>query len=140
MEVRTETNIENMKLGVQETLDELFSARLIPFKLTAYKVNADGPGEYVARFQDSRVHSIRFFRKDGESFREAVRTSALDLVKRMRLRHYRMLSAASRFTLAATRGTKERKPFSLLVRYTHSLSRGARSLSVPRHGPYSRSR
>lgn len=81
MEMKTDT--ENMKLRVQETLDELFSEHLIPFKLTAQKVDADGPGEYVVPFYDSRIHSIRFSWKDGGSFREVVRTAVLDRVKRM---------------------------------------------------------
>jgi hypothetical protein len=56
---------------------------LIPFKLTAYKVNADGFGEYVIAFHDSRLHSVRFSLKDGRSFKEVVRAAVLDRVKRM---------------------------------------------------------
>jgi hypothetical protein len=78
------TDMENMKLGVQETLDELFSERLIPFKLTAYKVNADSLGEYVVPFCDSRIHSIRFSWADGgSSFKEVVRAAVLDRTKRI---------------------------------------------------------
>ena len=44
------TNTENMKITIQETVDELFNEHLIPFKLVAYKVNADAPGEYVVPF------------------------------------------------------------------------------------------
>jgi hypothetical protein len=51
-------DIENMRLRAQETLDELFVAHLIPFELTAYNVNADGPGEYIVPFYDSRMNSI----------------------------------------------------------------------------------
>jgi hypothetical protein len=79
-----ETDTENIKLRVQETLDELFSERLIPFELTAQKVNADGHGEYVVPFYDSRIHSISFSWKEGGSFREVIRTAVLDRVKRMR--------------------------------------------------------
>ncbi len=74
---------ENMKLRAQETLDELFLAHQIPFKLTAYKVNADGHGEYVVPFYDSRMHSISFTSKDEGSFKEAVRAAVLDLVTKM---------------------------------------------------------
>ena len=81
--METETDIENMKLSVQETLDELFSERLIPFKLTAQEVNADGLGEYEVPFYDSRMHSIRFSWKDGGSVKEVVRTAVLDRAKRM---------------------------------------------------------
>ena len=78
------TDIENMKLGVQETLDELFSERLIPFELTARQVNADGPGEYEVPFYDSRIHSVRFSWTDGgSSFKEVVRAAVLDRTKRI---------------------------------------------------------
>ncbi len=81
--MKTETDIENTKLRVQETLDELFCEHLIPFRLTAYKVNADGPGEYILPFCDSRIHSIRFSWKNGESFKEVVRAAVVDSVERM---------------------------------------------------------
>ena len=74
---------ENGKLRVQETLDELFSQHLIPFKLIAYNVNADGPGQFVVPFCDSRFHSVRFSWKNGESIREVVRAAVLDHVKRI---------------------------------------------------------
>ena len=74
---------EHIKLMTQETLDELFIEKLIPFRLTAYKANADGPGAYTVPFCDSRIHSISFFWKDGESFSAAVRKAVLDRVKRM---------------------------------------------------------
>jgi hypothetical protein len=77
-------DIENMKLKAQETLDELFVAHLIPFELTAYKVNADGPGEYIVPFYDSRMNSISVSWKGDESFKEAVRDAVLDRMKRMR--------------------------------------------------------
>jgi hypothetical protein len=77
------TDRENMKLRVQETLDELLSERLIPFELTAQKVNADGLGEYEVPFYDSRIHSIRFSWKDGGFFKEVVRAAVLDRVKSM---------------------------------------------------------
>jgi hypothetical protein len=75
--------VEPTKIVVQETLDELFSERLIPFELTAQKVSADGPGEYTVPFYDSRMHSISFSWKNGESFREIVRSAVLDRVKRL---------------------------------------------------------
>jgi len=63
---------EHITLRVQETLDELFSEHLIPFALTAYKVSADGPGAYTIPFRESRIHSISFFWKNDESFKEAI--------------------------------------------------------------------
>jgi len=83
VEMNTETDIENLKLGVQETLDELFSERLIPFELTAYKVKADGLGEYVVPFYDSRIRSVRFSWKEGGSVKAAVRAAVLDHVNKM---------------------------------------------------------
>jgi len=82
--VKMKTDTDNMKLRVQETLDELLSEHLIPFELTAQKVNADGLGEYEVPFYDSRMHSIRFSWKDGGFFKEVVRAAVLDRVKRMR--------------------------------------------------------
>ena len=73
-----------MKLGVQETLDELFCEHLIPFELTAHKVTADGPGEYEVPFYDSRIHSMRFsWTVGGSSFKEVVRAAVLDRTRRM---------------------------------------------------------
>lgn len=73
-----------MKLGVQETLDELFCEHLIPFELTAYKVTADGPGEYEVPFYDSRIHSMRFsWTEGGSPFKEVVRAAVLERTKRI---------------------------------------------------------
>jgi hypothetical protein len=75
---------EDIKLRVQATLDELISEHLIPFKLTAQRVNADGPGKYVVPFYDSRIHSFEFLWTDGgSSFKEVVRAAVLDRVKSM---------------------------------------------------------
>ena|SRR3989442_14297193 len=76
---------EGIKLKVQETVDELFGQHLIPFKLTAYKVNPDGMGGYIVPFYDSRINSIRVSWKNGESFKgesfkEVVRAAVLDAV------------------------------------------------------------
>ena len=81
--VKMKVNTHNMKFEVQETLDELFGEHLIPFELTAQKVNADGPGEYEVPFYDSRIHSMRFsWQDDGASLKEVVRSAALDRAKR----------------------------------------------------------
>ena len=76
-------DIETMKSGVQETLDDLLSKNLIPFKLTAYRVNTNGLGEYVVPFNDSRIHSFRFSWKGGGNFNEVVRAAVLERVHRM---------------------------------------------------------
>jgi hypothetical protein len=77
------TDIDNIQLRVQDTLDELLTEHLIPFKLTAQRVNADGLGEYIVPFYDSRIHSMTFSWEDGSSFKEVVRAAVLDRVKRM---------------------------------------------------------
>jgi hypothetical protein len=77
-----ETDLENMKLRVQQTLDELFNERLLPFELTAYHVNAE-EGEYVVPFHDSRIHSIRFSCKNDRRPKEVVRAAVLDRVSKM---------------------------------------------------------
>jgi hypothetical protein len=74
---------ENMKLTVQETLDELFSEHLIPFRLTAQKVNSDGCDEFSVPFHDSRIHSVTFCWKRGRAFKEVVRAAVLERVARM---------------------------------------------------------
>jgi hypothetical protein len=77
------TDLKKAKLAVQETLDELFSENLIPFKLHAYKVEPLGLGEYLVPFCDSRLHSIRFDWANGQSLKETVRAAVRDRVSRM---------------------------------------------------------
>lgn len=72
-----------MKLSVQETLDELFNEHLIPFKLTAQKVEWNGSDEFSVPFYDSRLHSVNFCWKSGGPFKQAVRDAVLDRVKSM---------------------------------------------------------
>lgn len=90
---------ERIKLKVQETVDELFGEHLIPFKLTAYKVNGDDLGGYIVPFYDSRLNSIRLSLKNGESFKEVVRAAVLDAVLDHvnTMRGSRMSAAAERF-------------------------------------------
>ena len=81
--MKMETDMENIKLRVQETLDELFNERLLPFELTAHHVNAEGAGEYVVHFYDSRIHSIKFSWKDDGRLKEIVRAAVLDRVNKL---------------------------------------------------------
>jgi len=77
-------DIENIRSKVQVTLDELIREHLIPFKLTAYAISADGPGNYVVPFYDSRIHSFRFsWTGEGSSLREVVRAAVLGRVRAM---------------------------------------------------------
>ena len=74
----------DIQLRVQETLDELLDARLIPFALTAHKVSEEWPGKYIVPFYDSRIHSLRFsWTNCGSSLKEIIRTAVLERVKRM---------------------------------------------------------
>ena len=82
--MKAETDIQTTLLRVQETLDELFIERLIPFRLTAHKVNPHGPEDYILPFYDSRIDSISFSWKNGESFKEALRAAIVDGLERMR--------------------------------------------------------
>jgi hypothetical protein len=75
--------LDQQTVQVQQVLDELLSERLIPFALIAYGVNTNGQGEYVVPFHDSRIRSCRFFWKEGEDFKAAVRAAVLDRVNRM---------------------------------------------------------
>ena len=78
------TDMENIKVRVQATLDELNSEHLIPFKLTAHGISADGPGKYVVPFYDSRIHSFEFsWTRGASSLREVVRAAVLDRVRSM---------------------------------------------------------
>jgi hypothetical protein len=76
-------DIQNLKLKAQVALDELFKEHLIPFALTAYKVNSEGLGEFEVPFCDSRLHSVRFgWTKGAASFEEAVRAAVLERTSR----------------------------------------------------------
>ena len=72
-----------MKNEIQDALDGLFNEKLIPFKLTAHIVGAEGTGIYTVRFFDSRLHSMRFSWKGVRSLKEVVRAAVLDRVERM---------------------------------------------------------
>jgi hypothetical protein len=77
------TETQAMKLGAQETLDELFGQTLIPFRLSACNVESLGMEEYVVRFNDSRLHSIDLSWKSGQSFKSVFRAAILGRVTRL---------------------------------------------------------
>ena len=93
------SDLENMRLGVQETLDDLLKKHLIPFHLTAYRVNTNGRGEYVVPFNDSRIHSFRFMWEEPDDFKSVVRAAVLERVDRMSgpLRDSHSVARAVRF-------------------------------------------
>ena len=77
------TETQAMKLGAQETLDELFVESLIPFKLWACQVDSLGMEEYIVRFHDSRLHSVDLSWKPGQTFKTIFRAAILDRVARL---------------------------------------------------------
>lgn len=79
--MKTETDA--MKVGAQQTLDELFAERLIPFALSAQVVDSLGLEEYIVRFHDSPLNSIDVSCPEGQSFKDRVRVAVLDRVSRM---------------------------------------------------------
>jgi hypothetical protein len=80
------TDFELMKLGVQQTLDELFAESLIPFRLSARAVESIGMEEYIVRFHDSRLHSIDVSWQRGQTFKAIFRATILDRVARLSIR------------------------------------------------------
>ncbi len=78
-----EIKIEAMKAGAQQTLDELFAERLIPFALSARVVDSLGLEEYIIRFQDARLDSVDVSCPEGHSFKDMVREAILDRMSRM---------------------------------------------------------
>jgi hypothetical protein len=71
------TTLASMKLGAQQTLDELFVEGLIPFKLSAQLVESLGMGEYIVRFYDSRFYSVDVSWQQGEAFSAVFRAAIL---------------------------------------------------------------
>jgi hypothetical protein len=79
---------ENIRLRAQDTLDELYTESLIPFELSACKVDSIGNQEYIVRFYDSRLQSIDISWGQTESFSDVFRASVLDRVKRLGIPSY----------------------------------------------------
>jgi hypothetical protein len=73
----------DLQAEVQPILDELLSEGMLPFPLIAYGLQANGRGEYMVSFHDSRIRSCRFSWKEGESFKEVCRAAIIDRVHRM---------------------------------------------------------
>jgi hypothetical protein len=76
-------DIENIRLKAQDTLDELFTEHLIPFKLSARELESLGSGEYIIRFYDNRLSSMDISWAQGQSFKDVFRASVLDRIKRL---------------------------------------------------------
>jgi len=75
--------IDKLVLEAQTVLDDLWASKLIPFQLTAQKVESIGSGEYIVRFRDSRLRSLDISWKDNESFKDAVQIAVLARMARL---------------------------------------------------------
>lgn len=75
--------VEAMRVGAQQSLDELFAERLIPFALSAQVVESLGLEEYIVRFHDARLRAVDVSCPDGRSFNEMVKAAVLDRVSRL---------------------------------------------------------
>ncbi len=64
-----------LKLEAQQVLDELLQAGLIPFKLKAAQLVAEGADHYTIYFFDSRLHSVSVVWAEGQSFKDIFRTA-----------------------------------------------------------------
>ena len=66
---------EQLTIEAQEAVNELWAEQVIPFKLTAHKVEASGEhGNYTVHFFDSRLRSLFiYWNPEKGSFKRAVR-------------------------------------------------------------------
>lgn len=65
---------EQLTIEAQETVDELWAEQVIPFKLTAHKVEAREPGHYTVHFFDTRLPLLFvYWNPEKESYKRAVR-------------------------------------------------------------------
>ena len=71
-----------LEAEAQQVLDELWAAKLIPFKLNVGKLSK-GIGEHTIHFHDSRIRTARIPLTDGQSFRALVRVAVLAGVAQM---------------------------------------------------------
>jgi hypothetical protein len=79
--------LEDQKTEAQQTLNELFHEHLIPFKLTAQKVEMVGVEDYIVLLNDSRLYSVDVVWPKGHSFKDAFRVALLDVLERRSGRH-----------------------------------------------------
>jgi hypothetical protein len=74
---------DSLTLEAQSVLDDLWAENLIPFQLTAHKVESLGLEEYIVRFHDSRLRSVDVSWKKPDSFKDAVRVAISARVARL---------------------------------------------------------
>ncbi|HXM35123.1 MAG TPA: hypothetical protein VN920_08050 [Pyrinomonadaceae bacterium] len=75
--------LEDQRAEAQQALDELFSEHLLPFELSARKVESIGVEEYIVYFHDSRLRSVDISWCQGECFKDVFRAAVLERVKRL---------------------------------------------------------
>jgi hypothetical protein len=63
----------------QHILDELWSEKLLPFRLRVGKITK-ASGEYTLHFYDSRLRTVHVPLTKGQSFRDMVRSAVLTRV------------------------------------------------------------
>lgn len=72
-----------LKMEAQQVLDELLRRDLIPFKLTAYKVESIELDKYMIYFHDARLPDLMISWLESESFEDTFRAAMLERVSRM---------------------------------------------------------
>lgn len=74
---------DRLLLEAQSALDDLWAEKVIPFELTAHRVESLGLEEYIVRFHDSRLRSVDVSWKKPSSFKNVVRVAILARVARL---------------------------------------------------------
>jgi hypothetical protein len=69
---------QDRRAQAQQSLDELFSEQLLPFKLSAGRVAYIGVEEYIVYFDDSRLPAVNISFCEGESFKDVVRAAVVE--------------------------------------------------------------
>jgi hypothetical protein len=67
----------------QSVLDNLFKNQVLPFELTATRVECIGPNEYIVRFYDSRLRSVDISWKQDQSFADVFQAAMVDRIRRL---------------------------------------------------------
>jgi hypothetical protein len=67
----------------QSVLDNLFKDQVLPFELTATKVECIASNEYIVRFFDSRLRSVDVSWKKDQSFEDVFQAAMIDRLKRL---------------------------------------------------------
>ena len=75
--------LEERRVEAQQVLDELFKENLLPFKLSAARVESIGPAAYIVHFHDSRLLLVDFSWRQDLSFKDVFRASVLERAERM---------------------------------------------------------